>query len=204
VPTSGPPPLDPPAWTDEEGFRLALQRRDPLAWDAAVTRYDGSLRRAASSLLWGPADPENALGQTWFQALRYAHTYDPTLPPYGWLASICARVCLTQRGRLAAAWARVRQLAQREPPRATPPAPPEVRTVIHAALAQLPDADRQVLTLRYLFGLSIAEVARVLDVEPAALRQRVLRALRRLEEGPAAATLAAFVDDDRRHIHAAR
>ncbi len=143
-------------------------------------------------------DPENALGQTWFQALRYAHTYDPSLPPYGWLASICARACLMQRGRLAAAWAHVRQLAQRGRTTPTAAAPPEVRTVVHAALAQLADGDRQVLTLRYLFGLSCAEVARVLDVEPAALRQRVLRALRRLQEGPAAAALAAFVDDERR------
>lgn len=194
-----------PTWRSESEFRVALRAQEPRAWEEAMARYGGPLRRATASLLRGPMDPDDALGQTWFQAFKYAATYDPEMPPYSWLASICTRVCLTQRGRFAGLWDRVRRLAGSRPTAHVPDdGRAEVESAVHGALARLPAPDREVLTLRYLFGLSGPEVAVVLSASPAAVRQRVLRALRRLASSTDGARLTALVGANRRPSHADR
>ena len=61
------------------------------------------------------------------------------------------------------------------------------------ALLRLPERDREVLVLRHLEQLSVAEIAKVLEIRPGAVKVRHLRALERLrdqldeargEEGP--------------------
>lgn len=170
-----------------------------------MERYGGPLRRATASLLRGPMDPDDALGQTWFQAYKYAASYDPEMPPYSWLVSICTRVCLTQRGRFAGLWERIRRLAGSRPEGyVLDDARIDVEPAIHRALARLPAADREVLTMRYLFGLSSNEVAAVLDASSAAVRQRVLRALKRLADGADRSILTELVGTNRRQSHADR
>jgi RNA polymerase sigma-70 factor (ECF subfamily) len=51
---------------------------------------------------------------------------------------------------------------------------------LRRALAQLPEADREVLLMRNFEGLSYQEVAYLLDIDPAAARKRHGRALVRL------------------------
>jgi len=63
----------------------------------------------------------------------------------------------------------------------------EARERVRAALGQLAPADREVLELRHLEQLSVAEAAAVLGVSPGAAKTRHLRALQRLRgllEGP--------------------
>jgi RNA polymerase sigma-70 factor (ECF subfamily) len=56
----------------------------------------------------------------------------------------------------------------------------ELRGQVRAALAALPEPEREVLVLRYLEQLSAAEVGAVLGVSEAAAKKRALRALQRL------------------------
>jgi RNA polymerase sigma-70 factor, ECF subfamily len=56
----------------------------------------------------------------------------------------------------------------------------ELRERVRTALAGLPDADREVLVLRYLEQLSTAEIADVLEVGEGAVKMRHRRALDRL------------------------
>jgi RNA polymerase sigma-70 factor, ECF subfamily len=56
----------------------------------------------------------------------------------------------------------------------------ELRQRIRAALARLPEHDREVLVLRNLEELSVADTAQVLGISPGAVKVRHLRALRRL------------------------
>ena len=53
---------------------------------------------------------------------------------------------------------------------------------VHEALAQLPEADREVLVMRNLEERSYQEVACILGIEPAAARKRHGRALLRLHQ----------------------
>ena len=56
----------------------------------------------------------------------------------------------------------------------------EVRRRVQAAIARLPERDREVLVLRHLEQLSVADAAAVLGVSEGAFKSRHLRALRRL------------------------
>jgi RNA polymerase sigma-70 factor (ECF subfamily) len=56
----------------------------------------------------------------------------------------------------------------------------ELRERVRAALDELPEADREVLVLRYLEQLTAQEVGAVLGVSEAAAKKRALRALQRL------------------------
>ena len=58
----------------------------------------------------------------------------------------------------------------------------EMARRVNQALAQLPDADREVLLMRQFDGLSYEEVAYTLDITPAAARSACGRALLRLQE----------------------
>ena len=58
----------------------------------------------------------------------------------------------------------------------------EQRRRVQAILAQLAEADREVLVLRYLEHLSTPELAAVLGLTPAGVKTRQLRALRRLRD----------------------
>lgn len=51
---------------------------------------------------------------------------------------------------------------------------------VRGALLELPDRDREVLVMRYLEGLSVAEIAEVLQLGESAVKMRQLRALDRL------------------------
>lgn len=57
-----------------------------------------------------------------------------------------------------------------------------VRLELREALAALAPVDRAVLVLRYLEDLPVAEVARLLDLSPGAVRNRSMRALARMRE----------------------
>ena len=54
--------------------------------------------------------------------------------------------------------------------------------LMRAALAQLKDADRDILWMRHSDGLSLKEAAAVLGISDDAAAQRYVRALRRLQE----------------------
>ena len=58
----------------------------------------------------------------------------------------------------------------------------ELRGRVRSALAQLPELDREVLTLRYLEQLSTREVAAVLGATEAAVKMRHCRALQKLRK----------------------
>jgi RNA polymerase sigma-70 factor (ECF subfamily) len=51
---------------------------------------------------------------------------------------------------------------------------------VHRALTELPEADREILLMRTVDGLSYDEAACILEIEPAAARKRYGRALLRL------------------------
>jgi RNA polymerase sigma-70 factor, ECF subfamily len=56
----------------------------------------------------------------------------------------------------------------------------EMRDRVQAALARLPEGDCEVLVLRYLEQLAMAEIAAVLEISEAAVKMRHTRALGRL------------------------
>jgi RNA polymerase sigma-70 factor (ECF subfamily) len=58
----------------------------------------------------------------------------------------------------------------------------ETAKAIKLAIAELPEADREILLMRQLEGTQFKEIAQILDIDPAAARKRFGRALLKLKE----------------------
>jgi RNA polymerase sigma-70 factor (ECF subfamily) len=58
----------------------------------------------------------------------------------------------------------------------------EIARLVNLAVAELPDADREVLLMRHSEGLAYDEVSTVLEITPEAARKRYGRALLRLQK----------------------
>lgn len=57
----------------------------------------------------------------------------------------------------------------------------ETRNMVRSALSRLSESDRQVLTMRYVEQMKIAELAELLEITEAAAKSRVRRALEKLD-----------------------
>ena len=69
----------------------------------------------------------------------------------------------------------------------------QLRVMIERAVAGLPDIFRSVFVLREVEGLSVEEVADVLDIPPATVKTRMMRARRKLQEALAPDVRSALV-----------
>jgi RNA polymerase sigma factor (sigma-70 family) len=151
--------------------------------------YDRILTRQAARALAPHMDPENAVAETWHQAYRGAGRYDPQWLPYPWLAAICARVCLKQRRALARLLPTFRLRGRTDPEAGVGTDRADEETHVRAALVRLPWRQRQVVALRFLFDVSVREIAALLDRTPGNVERLLLRGLERLRRGRSAPRL---------------
>lgn len=126
---------------------------------------------------------EDLLHETFFQAARRMGRLSEAVSPRAWLFAIARNVSATALRRR----------------RATAPLPSELPAepvvedprldLVKAALATLPDAQRESLELRLREGLSYDEIADVLHIPVGTVRSRLHHALRRLRAAVAAGDL---------------
>jgi len=173
--------------------QLLMRHRDRLCRMVAV-RLD---RRLAARF-----DPSDVVQEALLDADQRLSDYleRQPLPFYPWLRRLAWEHLLKLKQRHLAARKRsanreerqgfglpdasALELAQRLVSQGTSPSNgllrDEVRGRVQAALARLPEGDREVLVLRYLEQLSMGEVAAVLEITEGAVKMRHTRALARL------------------------
>jgi RNA polymerase sigma-70 factor (ECF subfamily) len=184
--------LDRTAAEDGAARGLLLERHRRRLRRMVAVRMDGRLA--------GRVDPSDVVQEALAAAAAKLDAYlrERPLPFYPWLRRIAwERLVRLHRRHL---HARRRSVGREEPPAlpdrsaldlaervfARGPSPSrqarlgELRERVRAALAALPERDREVLVLRYLEGLSNADAAAVLGVTEGALRVRHVRAIERL------------------------
>ena len=176
---------------------------DPAARDELLGRHRRRLRRMVAARLdarlAARLDPSDVVQEALADAARELPAYlqSPPLPFYPWLRRLALDRLDTLRRRHTAGR---RDIAREEVPEvpatsaqalaalvadpATGPASRvargEQRARVRAALAGLPESDREVLVVRFIEGLSTAEAAEALGVSVAAVKMRQMRALDRL------------------------
>lgn len=106
-----------------------------------------------------------------------------------WLFAIARKKCLqTRRNRDRRVRIRqdkqhiIAQGAHREPPAAVDETPEAELQLVRRSLGQLPEDEREWLTMRYDTGLSVADIAQVRGISMATVRRRLARALEALRE----------------------
>ncbi len=144
----------------------------------------GWARRLAVHLVRDADGADDLLQETWRRALERAPRSDGRSSPRSWIATVLRN--------LASNWRRDRELRQFHESRALPPDAPhssgerklddvETQLKLQRALADavlaLREPYRTAITLRYLHGLDLREIARRENASYEAVRQRISRGL---------------------------
>jgi RNA polymerase sigma-70 factor (ECF subfamily) len=165
---------------------------DEAAFETLVGRYQGRVFRLASRLT-SETDAPDVLQETFLQVYRNLRSFRGEARFSTWLYRIATNASLMHRRARARRPAEsfeayLPQFDARGKHLPTPDALQSASRVeemldrqalaekARAAIEQLPDLYREAFVLRDLEELSTAEVAQVLDLEPATVRQRVHRA----------------------------
>jgi RNA polymerase sigma-70 factor (ECF subfamily) len=127
-------------------------------------------------------ESEDLLQETWLRIHRVRHTYRPGEPLAPWVYAIARRVRVD-------AYRRRRRLEARESltarlPEAAAPAPSAAALLpeFEELVAELPEAQREVVTMLKVCGLSLEEVARATASSVGAVKQKAHRAYERLRK----------------------
>lgn len=183
---SGPEPTD-------EALAARAAAGDESAFEAIVSRYQARVFRLAWRLTGNEGDAADAMQEAFLQAYRGLGSFRGESRFSTWLYRVATNAALMQR--------RARARRPAEPLEAFLPCfdanglhaatPAELRAAgqveerldrrrladkAHAAMGRLPEKYRAAFVLRDLEEMTTAQVAEVLGLEPAAVRQRVHRA----------------------------
>lgn len=156
------------------------RHHDALA--ACVRTYGAVLGRLCMALLGSQADADEATQETLLRAHRGMATYRGEGSVKAWLCGIARHVCAhaleTRR--------RGRQLLEVVPPPDEADADGLARRqqarLLRDALSRLKPTEREALVLRYVADLSHREIASACNIDEAAARKRISRALARLRD----------------------
>lgn len=182
---------------DDAALAALVAARDPGAVRIVTTRNNQRLFRAAFAILGHRAEAEDAVQSAYLSAFAAIDRFEGRSALSTWLTRIAINEAL---GRRRAAKRRRAHLDEtsvavlddyREklmqgsteglaPDRAH--ARRELRRLMEQAIAALPDPFRLVFVLREIEGQSVEEVAAALDLKPATVKTRHLRARRRLQD----------------------
>jgi RNA polymerase sigma factor (sigma-70 family) len=173
---------------DESDLIQRAKRGDTHAYEELVHAYQGIAFRTAYVIARNAADAEEAAQDGFVKAWRALGRFRDGAPFRPWLLQIVANEA---RNRVRSAGRRAGlalRAATGESSGDAAPSPEAVllsaeqRQALLAAVNELPEDQRTVVSLRYFLGLSELEVAEALDVPQGTVKSRTARALERLRE----------------------
>jgi len=168
---------------------LGALARQPDAIRAIIRRYNQRLYRLARAIVRNDAVAEEVLQETYLKAFAALHTFRGEASLSTWLSRIAINEALQRlrrqrtRAMLQADLTHSQQAGVIPFPRALSTDDPE-RTMAQRQLLQmvekacdrLPDVYRVVFVARVIEGLSVAETAEALDLQPATVKTHLHRA----------------------------
>ena len=169
----------------DELLVLRCRRGDTAAWRELIGRWERRLFYYVRRLVGGQRDAWDVLQQTWLAAHKSLPTLDEPKALRAWLYRIAHRQAVSHLRHTGAApdagAAHLDDAADVPDDAADDPSfPAETAEAVHAALSGLSLPHREVLTLHFLEGASVAEVADVLEVPEGTVKSRLFHAKRAL------------------------
>ena len=165
-----------------------LRKGDSASGDVLVSRYYQPLLRYLQRLA-GNQVADELLQQTWLSVLDHADKFDPNASGGGfkaWVFRIAtnkANDLWRSRGREKAAYEGLRLVTDDQMPHAGHRLEgSEQEQKLRNAIEQLPEAQRQVLMLRYYSGMKFVEIADLLGCPLNTALGRVHKAMLKLKE----------------------
>jgi len=182
-----------PDLTDRELVAACLLGKES-AYALLVERYTGRLYRIAARICRHPQDAEDAVQETFLQAVRDLPSWKPTAPLEAWLVTITVRTAtkVDQRSNRVAARSESLDAPQpdgetrqtRDRSNASDPSAEAARRDLAerlaAAVAGLPEKYRAAVALRFQEGLTPKEIAVALGIPERTVRTHLHRGLKEL------------------------
>jgi RNA polymerase sigma-70 factor (ECF subfamily) len=169
---------------DLEALMLKYQQADRASAELLMTALQPVLLRFFLSMPEGRGNADDLAQETLLRLHRARHTYRPPDPLLPWVLAIARHVRVDQYRKRRRTSLREHALEpeelERQPAPATETADqlPDFETLI----AQLPDSQREVITMLKVLGMSVDEVARVTGSTAGSVKQKAHRAYVRLRE----------------------
>jgi RNA polymerase sigma-70 factor (ECF subfamily) len=175
----------------DELLVLQCQEGDADAMRSLVARWQPRLSRFAWRLTLDREAARDVVQETWLAIVRGLRRIDDPARFRGWAYRIVANKCAdwtrrrTVRREAARAIGHAAAIAGVEPAAVTDAideAAADRMRRLRTALANLPAEQRAILTLHYLDGMSVGEIAGVLSVPAGTVKSRLYHARNRLRE----------------------
>jgi RNA polymerase sigma-70 factor, ECF subfamily len=166
---------------DLDRWMERYQQADPDAPEALITAISPALLRFFRSQAASREQADDLLQETWLRIHRVRHTYRPGAPVLPWIYAIARRVRVD-------GYRRTRRTALHEVTMEFLPEPSAADgsqnpgPTFDTLVAALPDAQREVVTMLKVGGLSLEEVARATSSTVGAVKQKAHRAYERLHD----------------------
>ena len=183
--------LDP---STEQALIQAARRGDSAAFDQLVKAYQEYLYRLMVRACHHPQDAEEVASEAFARAYERLCQFEGRSSFVSWLGRIATNLCFRRRERAELPSVSLEEQTREEtghPDRTPPSAAPtpeqsalqaEMRRMIRAAVAELPEPDQTVLRLRDIEQYSAAETADQTGLTVPAVKARLHRARARLRE----------------------
>lgn len=163
------------------------QPGDPAAGEALVSGYYARLYRLAFSILADELEADDIAQESLLHALENLQRYRPGSSLKNWLYTICINLCRDGLRRQAARQ-RMNQtlyhLGMSDPPGPSPEEAylkDESLRELRQAVESLDEDHRLPLILRYVHGMTAAEIARALGLREGTVHSRLHYAVRKLQ-----------------------
>lgn len=183
-------PIEPPVGAETDELLLGqLRQGDARAGEKLVLRYHEPLSRYLRRLTGQVQAAEDLQQQTWLSVLEHIEKFDPSSAVGGfkaWLFRIATNKTndlWRAKGRERAAHVELQQTAESIVPDAGHRIQGmEDEAALRDAISRLPEAQRQVLLLRYYSGLKFVEIAEILGCPLNTALGRMHKAMLKLKE----------------------
>lgn len=164
-----------------------VQADDLDAFEEFFARYRGPVYRTAYGLIGDPQAAEEVLQDTFVRAFQRRQTLRLDVSPLPWLHRVTLNLCYSRLSRRRIDAKSIDAAAEGSVPDDRPlPADhaerSELRMIVRAGIAALPEKHRSVVVLYYLHRLSLQETAQVLGIQTGTVKSRLHYGLRRLRD----------------------
>ncbi len=173
---------------DESDLIQRAKRGDTHAYEELVHAYQGIAFRIAYLIARDAADAEDSAQEGFVKAWRALGRFREGAPFRPWLLQIVANEARNRRRSAGRRAHLALRAATEEPSGGAAPSPEaallsaEQRAGLLAAVEELPEEQRTVISLRYFVGLSEQEVGEALGIPQGTVKSRTARALERLRK----------------------
>lgn len=172
--------------SEDSDFSLVERCREELphnldAYNELVRRYESLVFNTCAKMIGNRADAEEVCQDAFLRVFHKLHQFEGRSSFKTWLFRIVFNMCLNRRGQLARRKDKNTQFADEVHVQAhatiTDAGTEDLSEAVQEAMATLDEEKRRIVVMKFVSGLTLREIAGVLELELSATKMRLYRSL---------------------------